>query len=1084
MTEKELNDAKDRVVAETIGQTVFKHLERIENNRTLLSARWIWELLQNARDVARGKGVRIEMRVSAKEFRFAHDGKPFTSDEIAHLVYHGSTKFQDDQYIGQFGSGFLTTHLLSRKIRVAGRLDDLKAFTFLLDRTGRTVEELGCAMNRSWDSFVQSVKPAQPGAGPNTSFAYQFTPPGRGLAEAGLEELRRCGPLVLAFCPEITSIHVGTSDARWSLTRGNRSADGELLIQYAEAGEDLARYVAVAEGEGECCAALQLRPSESGLQIDQGYETTAKLFVVFPLIGSEGLGLPATVNSKRFKPHEDRNGIFLTGDSEGVRKNKQLLLESVRHQEQILDWCAQRKWTKAHQVLGFDTAHHPDWVDGDAFFRGLLTQLVRKARATPLMPTLGGDWIQPQASWVPTTEDPAHSTELWTLMSLWSEAQQRLPCCEELDSWSKNLTNWAKLLDKPREEMDEALTIEKVAQLVSDAESVEGLQQLLTSRESLSWLLSFFELVCDSGKTGILDKHKLLPTQAGGLRTRKGLFRDQGISDELKDIAEAFGLEFRNELLDRQAEMDVLTQLLEPRQEREVLDKLLAHVKEECRDGTIKVLLAPAAVRLFNWIAVHPDYLELLEGYPVPTAGEGDDVLAVLCLERGRDAPEKPLAPLAIWPEGARRFGSLFPKGKVLAEAFVDQTEPEVWDRLVASGYLNASPLIETKRVVEAFLPDEPPEGIHKSTLEVEVSDVACLQESDIGLIDTARKSRRRAKEFVRFLIEYVAESDERAFHKFGVDCECGDCHKTYRAAWLTPLRHRRWVPIDASSGRAETASAESLAELLADSPETQELLSRARGKELLDALGIRPSDLALRAVAVDEDQRLMLIRSMHDLAEVAGDVDRLRQLATEICEHPEIIDSIEEQKKDRQKVRRNQEIGRRVEQLLQQELEGCGLTVRRTGIGSDFEVESDFVENDEEIWLELEGTPGSTFIEVKSTKGDIVKMTPVQAKQACSLGDRFALCVVPLNDDAPTSEMIREGLRVVFGIGAHLQTAVSDYESLQEAADTARKPRGEIELEITEGEARFRIGRAIWEDALPFEMAVQRFRGADGLMA
>ena len=52
--------------------------------------------------------------------------------------------------------------------------------------------------------------------------------------------------------------------------------------------------------------------------------------------------------------------------------------------------------------------------------------------------------------------------------------------------------------------------------------------------------------------------------------------------------------------------------------------------------------------------------------------------------------------------------------------------------------------------------------------------------------------------------------------------------------------------------------------------------------------------------------------------------------------------ESIEEQKARRKRIQRNQNIGRLVEDLLRQELEGCGLTVRRTGRGSDFEIESD----------------------------------------------------------------------------------------------------------------------------------------------
>ena len=696
------------------------------------------------------------------------------------------------------------------------------------------------------------------------------------------------------------------------------------------------------------------------------------------------------------------------------------------------------------------------------------------------MPTPAGSWIAPHAAWLPATDNLSQRERIWHLMSSWNGAQAKLPCRDELVQWSQNLSSWARLLGKSREEMDEALTIAKVARLVGDAENVQGLQRQLAIGDALSWLVSLLELIRDAADTGLLDTHNLLPTQAGGLRRRPDLRRDDGISEELKDIAEAFGVNIREELLDKRAEMDGLSELLGPAREPELLDRLLALATDESRDGAIKVSLAPWAVKLFRWMVARTDYVHRLDGCPLPTLEDGDNGVTVLHLERGREAPGRPLAPLATWPEGARPFGSLFPKRKILSADFAI-CDPDLWVGLAASGYVNASPLLHTKRVVDAFLPDEPlpePEGTrtHKSTQEVEVSDLACLLEPNIGLIDMARRSRTRAREFIRFLVEFVTESDERAFEECSVDCECEDRHRIYRAAWLAPLHRRRWVPIEASGRRAATASAQSLAGLLADSPETSELLSGPRGEKLLGALGISRADLALRVAAGDEEEQLVLIRSMQDLTAAAGDVERVRELATEIREHPEIIDSIEERKSRRRKIQQNHEVGRLVEDLLRQELECHGLTVRRTGIGSDFEVENDFIENEEEIGLELAGAGGSTLIEVKSTRIDRVKMTPVQADRACSLRDRFALCVVPLDDDVPTGETIRDQLRVVFDIGAHLEPALSDYQSLQKTADAARQPRGPIELEIVEGQARFRIGCAIWEGALTFGQAVERF--------
>ena len=1084
----ELESARDLVLVDNTAQAVFKHLDRIKDNRTTLGPRWIWELLQNARDSARTDGVRIRVRLSESELRFEHDGKLFAFDEIVHLVYHGSTKIQNFESIGQFGSGFLSTHLLSRIVRVEGCLNDSRGFVFSLDRTGDTVEELHLSMDRSWLAFKQSVQhgtSAQLSTG--TSFVYEITEQGRKLAQEGLSDLHRCGPLVLAFCPEITSIAVETADAAWILERGDWTSlhEGRVLsIRYQQDGQALTRSVAVAEGRLDLCAALQLCPSASGLQVDQAQEPAPKLFVLFPLIGSERLGLPVTINSKRFKPREDRDGIVLLGDSTGARENRELLEESVQHQGQLLEWCARKKWRGAERLLAFDTTHLPDWVDAeDQWFRDLLTALVGKVRATPLMLTLGGDWIAPQAAWLPTTKDASHRDRLWDLMASWSGAPARLPCRDHLDSWSRNLYSWAQLLSRSPSDMDEALTTVAVAQLISGAGSVENLQQQLASGGSLQWLLSLLRLLQDAGDTGLFDEHNLLPSQSGRLRRRSDLRRDESISDELKDIADAFDLDIRNELLNTHVEIDGIADLLGAEREPELLDRLLARVKEECRDDAIDSSLAPWVIKLFWWMVAQKNYLDRLDGYPVPTTDEGDDRIIVLHLEPGREASDRPMAPLATWPDGAQRFASLFPKRRILAGAFANR-DPDQWRPLAEHGYVNISPLVETKRAMDAFLPDDPlPETdgteSHKSTQKVQVSDVAFLNEPDIGLINTARKSKKRATEFIRFLVEFVTATDERAFEEASVDCECEQEHKIYRAAWLVPLCRRRWVPLDSSGRRAARASAESLAGLLTDSPDIAERLSGERGEKLMRALGISRADLALRVVADDETTRVALIHSMQDLTEAAaGDIDRVRELVTEIREHPEIIESIKEQKGRRKKIQRNHDVGRLVEDLLRQELEGRGLTVRRTGRGSDFEVESDYVENDEEVWLELVDSHATTVIEVKSTRIDQVKMTPLQVESACSLDNGFALCVVPLDDDAPTGDTVREQCRVAFGIGAHLRSALAHYESLQEAADAARRPHGAIELEIMEGQVRFRIGRGIWGDALTFEQACDRFAG------
>jgi len=111
----QLNEAKLKALIDNTAQSIFKDLQDLENRREQVKHRWIWELLQNARDAARlGSELEICIDVSPDTLVFRHNGKPFSDEEISHLIFHGSSK-PDNGYtesVGHFGSGFISTHLL------------------------------------------------------------------------------------------------------------------------------------------------------------------------------------------------------------------------------------------------------------------------------------------------------------------------------------------------------------------------------------------------------------------------------------------------------------------------------------------------------------------------------------------------------------------------------------------------------------------------------------------------------------------------------------------------------------------------------------------------------------------------------------------------------------------------------------------------------------------------------------------------------------------------------------------------------------------------------------------------------------
>jgi hypothetical protein len=1074
---KSLDEARDSTLVENTAQAVFKHLDRLEDHRTKFGARWVWELLQNARDTAPPEGVLVEIELAGLELRFRHDGAPFQPGEIAHLIYHGSTKVDGDEDLDHFGSGFISTHLLSRIVHVRGALADGSGFEFNLDRSGLTIDNLHSAMDRSWDEFKDSIRSNGHGTPTSTEYIYALTPETLDFAREGLEKLQGIGHLVLAFSPEIRGIEIRTDTGSWRFARGHCEPLANkiemLHVEYRIDGVAMLRHIAITGTADHVQVVLPLSELDGGLSADLD-ETTPRIFVMFPLVTTERLPFPTVVNSMRFKPEEDRNGIRLDGNTGRISENKGLLVAAADLMIDLLAYGAQNKWRRLEQLVGYDSTNPPDWVDRE-WFSDYLRKLIIETRQLPLFTTHEGHWVPPARSWIPSHQERQCREALWELTSALAAGPAYLPQPEHLERWYKNLSSWRKLI--PEDELPETFTLQRLTDLTDDTATVESLgHKLVSGQEALAWLRQLVELIHHAGSTPLLDQHKILPSQAGILRRRSELRYDEGIDDQLKIIAHEFGVELSNELLDVRAATSEVIELLTPKSEEEALEDALEALAHNCMNEKLPLGLARPNASLFWWLATSAAYHHRLDGYPLITTDEADN--RVLTLSLKRDRQRAPLAPPSIWPASASAFAFLFPRRKILHNMTAAPdlgATPDAWAQLDADGFVRSAPVFRAKRPLQRFLAEaglrERDDESHSSTSDVEVSDIAFLTEED-GLIDTSRKSKTRAVQLIRFVLTSVMHEDTRAFEELSVQCECGETHSTFSAAWLIPLHDRKWIPT--TRARSTLVSAESLANLLAEQQDLVELLAMDDGSRLLQALDISSADFQLRAVATEESQRLRLVRSMGELARAAeGDIQRVEMLTKEVRDHPEIFVTLLEAKERREKVKSNQRLGQLVEELLAEQLSAHGLSVRRTGVGSDFEIESDFTADNEEVLLEISGDRPSILVEVKSTRSDRVRMTPTQASTANREQARFALCVVPLLDDSPTLELVRVGSKFVFEIGRMLEQSLQAYTSFMNATDGVRQLSGNIDVEVTQGQVRFAVSQQVWLDGLGLDAAV-----------
>lgn len=140
----------DRNLLKLTADKIFQGLTAARNNASRASRRWIWELMQNAKDAPNRFGrVKVSIDLHPDTLTFRHNGDPFDVDHLAGLIQQVSSKpsdGRDPDTIGKWGTGFIATHLLADVIELAGVVkrpgDQRRRFRLTLDRSAVTNEEL------------------------------------------------------------------------------------------------------------------------------------------------------------------------------------------------------------------------------------------------------------------------------------------------------------------------------------------------------------------------------------------------------------------------------------------------------------------------------------------------------------------------------------------------------------------------------------------------------------------------------------------------------------------------------------------------------------------------------------------------------------------------------------------------------------------------------------------------------------------------------------------------------------------------------------------------------------------------------
>jgi hypothetical protein len=608
---------KEAIIAESkITEKINKALEDPET----AGRRWFWELLQNAKDSAsynpnkpeqphknvKGKTVDVVLtyRQEGENYylSFEHNGNPFNYtddpyrfDDVTNLILPVSGK--DNEYqTGKFGTGFLSTHILSLKIGVEGVFlnneQQLKDFNFVIDRTKFTVNSGNDELRKSFiESIVHTLKNSVSYTEHKNIIKSKFTYHlnenikqdliwVKKIVEEGLNDLEVLLPLVLCFNEGVKSVtinnEVTNSKTTYELKQEKKSLSAEMKLFHVSVSknQDIVNILLADDGDIQLATYFETEANSENkffINLDEIYKEKTKkkipfLFSSFPLIGSEEFSFPMVINSKIFKPKETRDSISLKNNDNG---NQTIIESASALYKNLLANISNEKWKRAFNISDTHITLTPShkWIS-DEWHKTKINSTLRESILKEKLVDIPTNKEQIEFVRKPIKENDKflHFPIDTKKDNLWKYAidlfPQSVPSLAEVSEWNKVLWDSEKDFKKVNAEF----LVKKISEFKGDIKPLAT--QIFGETENalsdfLDWLHDFVKFIqTDLKQLHLLDFKQqqqtfpILPNREGKLKLLGELNYDKGFFDN--DFIESKTLTLHTEFCGKNVTGDLL----------------------------------------------------------------------------------------------------------------------------------------------------------------------------------------------------------------------------------------------------------------------------------------------------------------------------------------------------------------------------------------------------------------------------------------------------------------------------------------------------------------------------------------------
>lgn len=332
-------------VLDASSNTIWDELKKIressEIEKKTIRRRWIWELIQNASDCTpKDKKIDINIEYIENTITFSHNGLPFSYENLLDLVTQISSKQSSkEKKTGKFGTGFMSTHLLSEVVEIKGSLiqEDFKytRLEFTVDRSGKEYSDIKNKTKTMLEQLrlISSNQKELEEKYDDTKFTYLIEDKNiREAVEEGIEDLKETIPYVLTFNEHINSITFNGNCYKKDNERTSKKNNKLKTVRIINSDGNQNLLIL---NEKNVTISCDIEYKNKELHFLPISKKIPKIFCEFPLLGTENFSFPIVVNSSLFEVERDRNAI-----RDSNQLNSELIQVAISLYKELIDFCS------------------------------------------------------------------------------------------------------------------------------------------------------------------------------------------------------------------------------------------------------------------------------------------------------------------------------------------------------------------------------------------------------------------------------------------------------------------------------------------------------------------------------------------------------------------------------------------------------------------------------------------------------------------------------------------------------------------------------------------------------------------------